>query len=1678
MLKRILLLHLYISLVSLANAQMTFGGQKLFGNEWLDRSLTHYKFKVSEDGIYRINYNTLVAAGIPVSQVRMDVFAIYNLGSEISIYTSTNGIMGPNDYIEFYAKKNRGELDKALFPNPADQFNELYSLYTDEASYFFTIKDAPSTQRVKSVMNDVSNPLPKDQYLISTETKVYTNISNKRSQGIQSEEKFPDFDASQGYSTKFVETHNIDVEFKNLYKNNIPAKIELTYAGKLQDATSHKVVFSIDDVEVDVDNFSGFKVRHNVLNILPSDLKNKFNLKLISQRVIGEKDEIAVSNIKYTFPKTFNFDNSKYSHFAINASPIRKYLELENFDGGSEIRIYDLTNQTAQTSAKSGAIYKVSLEPSIKEREIIVFNTSEIKTINSFEKISYADYKFSDPSIDYVILTSKKFKQLNQGAQAVADYINYRSSTDGGAYKIAEIHVEDLYNDFGFGIQYHSIALRNFFQYARKQWPKLKYVLIIGKGLDYPTSRNNKVETDEYMFVPSYSYPAADYLMISDSTRNPFCALGRIPAISAKEAMDYLTKVKEHESYLRNTSHNIKDREWIKQVMHLSGGDTRIYSNLENQLNSMKDIIENNQFGATVTTFKKQSSAPVEIADIDALRNRVNSGVSLITFLGHSAAFKLDFNVESVNSYSNKGKYHVFVAMGCYAGQMFQGFRSVSEQFNLPSDKGSIIYLSNTTAGIPNVLGLYGSEFYNSLGGKYYGASIGELSKAVNTELLKINSESAKIQALSLSFNGDPAIHMFTNPDQDFTIDAATLATDPKSIFSSQDSFNFSFDILNLGKSYKDSVLVKIETQLPNGKKQIVYQANVSSPIQRKNYQFKLPTYGDAAIGFNKIFVTLDPNNTIAEGPSPVAEQNNEIALALGDKCYTYYLIGNDARPVYPEEFSIVTQDLPVLIANNGNTLAKFTNYYLEIDTTEYFNSPLKSAIIKNQTGGVIQWETGLRLIPSKVYYWRVRPEITNANVDPWRSSSFVYLPQASKGWNQSHFFQFKKDDFQGKQLKESSRVFNYSEQVTEFRVINSFISDLPPYSRPQIFYQGDIHVDYIYWKLRPDLSGVVIMAMDPVSGKFITNATGKDYGSDGNSEPLFKDSKFFLFETHNKTSRDEIINFLENIIPKGHVIIFNTLRQANYSFYPEQWAMDGSINLYSYLTSVGATKINDLKTRGSLPYSLVYRKNVDSFALKEILGDTINTLELPISFKSNRADGRLYSTTIGPASSWEKFLWDFNRYNSNEDKQYVNIYGIKNNGTETKLFGPITAADQDLRNVNKDSFPKIKLEWYSEDSTTRTAPNLDYWRIHYEGFPDIAYNPTTFFKKNKDTLDQGEKFQCEIFAQNISNYDFDSLLVKFDLIDERNTIITSVKRFIPVKAFAGIKIPYEISTNGQRGKNKLVIELNPNQDQKEPNTFNNVAIIEYYVRGDNRNPLLDVVFDGIHIANNDIVSSKSKITITLSDENANLLLNDTSLFDISIRLPDKSLRKISLHEKDVTFIPASGGGKNQATVIICGDFIKDGTYELIIKAKDKSGNTANVGDYIISFKIVNEQSVSNLFNYPNPFTTKTRFVYTLTGAELPSYYRIQIMTISGKVVKEISQQEIGKLKIGSHMTDYEYDGSDDFGSKLANGVYLYRFIIKNAAGEDFKKLDVNKLDIQNTDQFFKNNLGKMVIIR
>ena len=103
-------------------------------------------------------------------------------------------------------------------------------------------------------------------------------------------------------------------------------------------------------------------------------------------------------------------------------------------------------------------------------------------------------------------------------------------------------------------------------------------------------------------------------------------------------------------------------------------------------------------------------------------------------------------------------------------------------------------------------------------------------------------------------------------------------------------------------------------------------------------------------------------------------------------------------------------------------------------------------------------------------------------------------------------------------------------------------------------------------------------------------------------------------------------------------------------------------------------------------------------------------------------------------------------------------------------------------------------------------------------------------------------------------------------------------------------------------------------------------------------------------------------------------------------------------------------------------------------------------------------------------FSQKTHFVFTLTGSEIPDNFRIQIMTITGKVVKDIRRDELGPIRIGRNVTEYTWDGRDEFGDQLANGIYLYR-VMTSIDGLQIERRETG------ADTYFERGFGKMYLM-
>ena len=1112
----------------------------------------------------------------------------------------------------------------------------------------------------------------------------------------------------------------------------------------------------------------------------------------------------------------------------------------------------------------------------------------------------------------------------------------------------------------------------------------------------------------------------------------------------------------------------------MKNILHLGGGgDDNEQNTIRLNLEAMSTVLENNMYGAVPHAFYKTSTDVIDESPRTAIQRVINEGMSILNFFGHSSPTGFDFPIQDPSEYSNQGRYFLMISNGCFSGRCHRQLNGIGENFLFEPNKGAVSYYASNGYGYISALNTFSRGFYDKLGNGMYGQSIGNVFHAQVLELESLASGSSGYSGVSLlsqqnTLQGDPALRLYPHVAPDLIPDPQSVVVSPTLINSQLPSFEFTLDIVNIGKYLADSINVNLRMVYPNGEEGYLVNQRISVPAARKNITFNIPIDGENTdiVGLNTIFVDIDSDDEYEELPSS-AEMNNELRRETGQRGVEVLIVSNDVLPIFPKEYGITNQSDLELIASTVDVFAAQQNFVIQIDTTTSFNSPLFRENIINQTGGLLKWKPDLDFEDDVVYYWRTSPEPENDNFR-WNSSSFLFLDEAENGWNQSHYFQFEEDEFSFISLPES-RTFKYVEDFKEVLIYNGV----------EFFQSDDVLRPCVLINSIPQHCGIQHFTVNNGVRIWVLDSLTLNPKLDYNNPYAGSPRKFFGFETNTFEGREAAINFLQDSVEIGNYVSFLTIqRTENHDYMPEDWAADSDIlgtNLFDILEAEGADLVRDLETIGSRPYVFFYKKGYPDQTGGETILPEGELVESLYSASALYDQGSVLSLPIGPASDWNSFKWDTEEIPEEFERTSVNIYGLKTDGTRDTLFAEVTLPETDLSSIEANVYPQLQLEWFSRDSVQRSSPQLDNWRILYKGLPEAALNPQIAFEISQDTIQQGQDFNFKIGIENIGLYDMDSLLVNFQARDGNNTIENYSPRYAPLAAGDTLTASVSVNTRNLSQVSSLLIDMNPSNDQAEETHINNTGLLNFYIQSDRENPLLDVTFDGVHILNGDLISPTPQIVASFTDENRFLAMEDTSQFQMKVVFPDRSERRVYFSSPEVLFIPADVANlndKNKATIEYSPTFEEDGIYTLKVEGQDVAGNQSGELEYNIEFEIITKSMISNVLNYPNPFSTATRFVYTLTGSEQPASFKIQIMSVSGRIVREITQSELGEMKIGTHQTDFVWDGTDEFGDRLANGVYLYRVLAKNAAGEDIEQYETG------ADKFFNQGFGKMVIVR
>lgn len=1666
-----------------------------YGNEWISYGNTYHKFKVGIEGIYRISRATLDAAGVPASTTGAQ-FALYRDGQPVPIHVTTSGALSSGDYIEFYGLKANGSLDRLLYANPLWMPNDRISLFTDSAAYFLTYDNNPHTQYTAITTPIPPTPPPAIPFCLAT---VGIDYKNKQLQGSTyiSDQGFfsSQFDIGEGYVLLdyiLTAATTVSLSTPNIVAG-APALLTTTVLGATRQTSIPQQMFiklngqQIADSQLTFSPTRKADTKRFILPISSNQLSanNNIEYSFNPAGTLGDYTAYGTTFAAIQYPRNFDVSGLNFFSCKLNAGTGFQYVVFNNFNhGGSAPRLYDVTNKKYYTGdiSTSGQT-RFYLDPSLTERTLVLFSntSSAIRNTTPVRNFQFTNYTAAANQGNYIIITHKGLEQSSGGQNGIQDYRTYRSSAQGGSYTVVVADVLDLYDQFAFGIDIHPLSVRRFLQYAYDKWnSNPEHVFLIGRGILYHKYAAYLAAPGTYTapIVPTYGDPGSDVDFVNfgtDGTQK--ISIGRLSAWNGQEVVNYLEKVKAYEQALQpSVSPSYATDLWKKQVLHIAGGDNvPLQTQLLSTLNAGKSIIAAPNAGASVNTVAKNTTSPVDLNGSKFVDSMFNQGLSFLTFHGHAFSSGFDFNLNNPEQYTNKPRFPVFLGLGCDVAQIYEltTQRTISERYVNATNGGSIAMIAQNNLGYLGFHNTYLRSLYSDISRIDYGGTIGHHTQYAYDSCYAAYASlpgfsQIFVQLESMILQGDPAIRLLNNPKPDFHVSADGLSTTPANITVDNDSFRLRIISFNLGKAINDTVFVQVTHTNPLGNTTTITTYALTDLFSIDTTSISVPIHKTNDLGLNKYTVTIDATARHDEA----SESNNTATLNA-------FIYGDNLVPVYPYEFSIVGQQGITLKASSLNPFRTLGRYKLEMDTTELFNSPLKQQTTINSAGGVIKWTPAMSYMDSTVYYWRTAFDSAVNGLYQWSTSSFLFLP-GNRGWNQSHYYQYLKNNFNTLTLG-SNRQFEFPVTNNTLKVTNAILDD------PNTLGHTTVDVDVTLNDVSRQRSGcppfpgtLQVFVFDGATANMWNNAptgTGGAYAWCFNT----RNQHCFEFPLNTLIDRNNASTFLNNI-PNGNYVLIRNFHYEPYSQYvfANAWQDDTLVNgsgvsLYHTIRNLGFSQIDSFNYPRA--FIMLRKKGDASYPVYQDFTagrtDVLNkTYTLPALAKS----GIMTSRTVGPAAAWDRLLWATTAADGlpQNDSSSVRITGITNAGTETVVYDG-NSTNLNLNFISATTYPRLRLEWLAYDSVNRSAPQLAYWRVLHTPVPEAALNPSLQFTFT-DSIATGQIAGFSTAIENISDLPMDSMLVRYRLIDANGvTHNLADRRYKPLPVGDTLHASFSFDGKTYPGSNVFFIEANPDNDQPEHYHPNNLGYLPLKVDRDLANPLIDVTFDGVHILDRDIVSAKPYIKITLKDENLFQALNDTSLLRLYVRYPEDGpsvRRQVPLDGALAKFTPGqSGQRKNEAIIEYRPTYLQDGIYELFVNGADKAGNVAGINEYRISFEVINKPTITNVLNYPNPFSTATSFLFTVTGSQVPSQLKIQILTVTGKVVREITKGELGALHIGRNITQYKWDGKDQYGQTLGNGVYLYRVVTSlNGNGIEHRE--------SGADKFFKNGYGKMYIMR
>ncbi|MBN1559119.1 type IX secretion system sortase PorU [candidate division KSB1 bacterium] len=206
----------------------------------------------------------------------------------------------------------------------------------------------------------------------------------------------------------------------------------------------------------------------------------------------------------------------------------------------------------------------------------------------------------------------------------------------------------------------------------------------------------------------------------------------------------------------------------------------------------------------------------------------------------------------------------------------------------------------------------------------------------------------------------------------------------------------------------------------------------------------------------------------------------------------------------------------------------------------------------------------------------------------------------------------------------------------------------------------------------------------------------------------------------------------------------------------------------------------------------------------------------------------------------------------------------------------------------------------------------------------------------------------------------------------------------------------------------------------------------------DKDGPRMNVYFGSEDFIPGDYVSSRPTLHLAISDSVSGVNTAGDVGHQILLTIDQDYNNSIDITE----YFTYNEGSYTDGTLTYTILDLPIGEHTVQVKAWDNSNNSSIVETH---FVVIDDSrlEIRHPLTYPNPMLEECTFRYELSqDAEVS----IKIFTVAGRLIKSFATLP---GRVGYNVFPEQWDGRDDAGDPVANGVYLYKISVKSSRGEE-----------------------------